>query len=83
MSKRYILIDEETGEKTSIILKPDKIAVLDRHAERMAELERTISMGPVSWTRLHVLAVSVVMYGIETLQEIYETPAAGTAGESR
>lgn len=83
MSKRYILIDEETGEQTGITLEPDEIAVLDRHAEHMSELEKTIGSSPVGWTRLHVLAVSVVMHGIEALQEKCETPAAGTAGESR
>ena len=83
MSKRYILIDEETGEKTSIILEPDEIAVLDRHVEQMIELEKKIGRSYVGWTRLHALATSAAVYGIEELREEYETPGAATPGESR
>lgn len=83
MSKRYILIDEETGEKTGITLEPDEIALLDRHAEHMNDFKKNNGFHSPDWTRLHVLAVSVVMYGIEFIQKEYETPAAGTAGESK
>lgn len=83
MSKRYILIDEETGEKTGITLEAEEIAILDKHVEHMVEFEKTLSLNPVGWTRLHVLAVVAVRYGIEKLWAEYETPAAGTAGESR
>lgn len=83
MSKRYILIDEETGEETGITLGPEEIAVLDKRAEHMNEFKKMNGSNSSDWTRLHVLAVSVVIYGIEKLQEEYETPAAGTAGESR
>lgn len=82
MNKRYILIDEETGEKASITLEPDKLAVLDQHVEHMIEFEKTGGWEPLGWTRLQVLAVVAVRYGIGKLREEYETPAAGTAGES-
>lgn len=74
--REYKIIDVETGENETFLLKNDEVELLEKHAEHM-ENDR------YKWSALTVLAYSVRMLGIEEIQKRYETPAGGAARESR
>lgn len=74
--REYKIIDVETGENETFLLKKDEVKLLDKHAEHMGD-------GRYKWSVLTVLAYSVRLLGIEEIQKKYETPAGGAARESR
>lgn len=70
--REYQIIDVETGEKETFLLKNDEVELLEKHAKHMED-------GRHKWSALTVLAYSVRMLGIEEIQKRYETPAGGAA----
>lgn len=74
--REYKIIDVETGENETFLLKIDEVELLEKHAKHMED-ERH------KWSALTVLAYSVRMLGIEEIRKRYETPAGGAARESR
>lgn len=74
--REYQIIDVETGEKETFLLKNDEVELLEKHAKHMED-------GRHKWSALTVLAYSVRMLGIEEIHKRYETPAGGAARESR
>lgn len=70
--REYQIIDVETGENETFILKKDEVELLEKHAEHIGD-------GKYKWSALTVLAYSVRMLGIEEIKKKYETPAGGAA----
>lgn len=69
--REFKIIDVETGESESFLLKPEDIEVLENYA---AFLSRNST-----WSVVDVLAHSVRLRGIESLKMQNETPAGGAA----